>query len=68
MVKTLSEHHTLKSKWLEKGYPEEGTINYRDTVAKSLNSENLVVDIRFPESDTIMGVLDKKIHAYACQE
>lgn len=50
--------------WVAQGFPREGTITYRDTIVKSLSSKNMAVDIRFPESDKIMSVLDSKIFAY----
>jgi len=56
-------HFDIK-KWVEQGYPRAGTKTYKNTVISSLSSKNLAVDIRFPESDRIMGALDRKIFAH----
>lgn len=42
-------------------YPSK---TYKDTIIESLSSKNLAVDIRFPDSDKIMGALDCKIYEY----
>ena len=56
--------HVDIEEWVNMGFPREGTETYRDTILASLSSKNLAMDIRFPESDKIMGTLDKKIFAY----
>lgn len=58
------QSHLIVEKWEKKGYPPEGFTTYRDTLLSSLSSENLAIDIRFPESDKIFGTLDSKIFDY----
>jgi len=48
----------------ELGYPVQLTEQYFDTVSTSLESENVVMDIRFPESNRINFVLDDEITSY----
>ncbi len=58
------QSHFDVDKWIAQGFPREGTETYKKTILESLSSKNLALDIRFPESDKIYGVLDKNIYDY----
>jgi len=54
--------HLIVEEWMDQGYTQEGVESYLDTILTSLSSKNLALDIRFPQEDKIMDVLDAKIH------
>ncbi|CAB9517852.1 Receptor-type guanylate cyclase gcy [Seminavis robusta] len=47
--------------WVARGYPEDTTRLYKDTITTSLSSENTVLDIRFPDADKFLKVMHDKI-------
>jgi hypothetical protein len=50
--------------WVANGYNEESVIEYFAILYEALESENAVVDIRFPTSSSIYALLDEEVHDY----
>ena len=48
----------------DQGYESDTTVQYIETIRESLDSPNIVTDIRFPTSAEIYAVLDQEIHDY----
>lgn len=48
--------------WVSNGYQEESVVEYFDVISHALESENAVVDIRFPTSSSIYALLDEEVH------
>jgi len=52
------------SAYEELGYPRNGILQYFETVSKNLESENVVMDIRFPGAREINGVYNEEVTKY----
>jgi multiple sugar transport system substrate-binding protein len=50
--------------WVAKGYPEEATKTYLDTIQSGLSSKNVVADMRFPLAASILDALDERVYDY----
>jgi competence protein ComGC len=50
--------------WVANGYHKESIVEYFDIIYEALESENAVVDIRFPTSSAIYARLDEEVHDY----
>jgi len=50
--------------WEENGYEASSVLEYFQAINGALGSENSVMDIRFPISNDIYGLLDKAVHNY----
>ncbi|KAL3921905.1 MAG: hypothetical protein SGILL_002499 [Bacillariaceae sp.] len=48
----------------ENGYPRESVEAYFDVLNTALDSDNAVVDIRFPTSSELYALLDEEVHDY----
>lgn len=56
--------HFVVDKWVAKGYPRDTTELYKKTIEEQLNSENTVLDVRFPEAFTILSAMNDRIFAH----
>merc|ERR1719232_2074277 len=54
----------IVSDYVDLGYPVNGTEQYFDTISSSLNSENTVVDIRFPGAQEMYRVYNEEVARY----
>lgn len=50
--------------WTANGYHRTSLQSYFKVISTTLDSENAVVDIRFPESSSIYASLDETVHDY----
>jgi hypothetical protein len=50
--------------WTSNGYDRDSVINYFDGIYEALESDNVVVDIRFPTSSEIYNELDRAVHDF----
>ncbi|KAG7368674.1 7 transmembrane sweet-taste receptor of 3 GCPR [Nitzschia inconspicua] len=50
--------------WVANGYHEEAVVDYFNVISEALESDNVVVDIRFPTSSEIYALLDLEVHDY----
>ncbi|KAL3942529.1 MAG: hypothetical protein SGARI_000241 [Bacillariaceae sp.] len=50
--------------WESNGYDRESVMEYFDVLETALESDNAVVDIRFPTSSQIYALLDEEVHTY----
>jgi len=48
-------------KWVERGYPNDITILYQETIEAQLGSPNTVLDVRFPEAAKFLTVMHEQI-------
>lgn len=50
--------------WVANGYYKESVEEYFGVIYEALESENAVVDIRFPTSSSIYALLDEEVHDF----
>ena len=50
--------------WVERGYPEDTTLLYKETIVSQLSSPNTVLDVRFPEADAFLRKMNEHIFAH----
>lgn len=48
-------------KWVERGYPRNGTLLYQMTIEDQLSSPNAVLDVRFPEANAMLDSMNEHI-------
>jgi len=56
--------HLDYNMWVDNGFESGSVIEYFDTISRSIGSQNAVLDISFPISQDIYGLLDEEVHAY----
>ena len=56
--------HLKPELWTDKGYNADKVAEFTDATIASLESENVVIDLRIPTGDQLFGALDAAVSSY----